>query len=80
MSVKEIQQAVQRMPAAKRRQLTTWMVTRYPALTVEGLLANAERRAKVGTLHSTPPTVDNVPTGATAIHVKRTAKRLGLAK
>ena len=79
MSVKEIQEAVRRMPAAKRRQLTTWMVTQFPALTVEGLVAKAAGRAKAGTWSPAPPTPTNLPIGATLVHVKRTAKRLGLA-
>lgn len=80
MSVKEIQEAVRRMPAAKRRKLTTWMVTQYPAFTVEGLVAKAERRIEAGSWRPSPPTAASVPTGPVLARAKLTAKRLGLAK
>jgi hypothetical protein len=80
MSVKEIQLAVRRLPAGKRRRLTTWMVREFPALTVDDLIAKAERKVKAGSWSPTPPTRDNVPTGAMLEHAARTARRLGIAK
>ena len=80
MSVKEIQGAVRRLPAVKRRRLTTWMVREFPALTVEDLMAKAGRRVKTGSWAPAPPTRENVPSGATLEHAARTARRLGIAK
>ena len=80
MSVREIQQAVRRLPPAKRRMLTTWMVREFPALTVESLIAKAESRVKASGAAPSEPTADNVPTGATLEHVRRTATRLGIAR
>jgi hypothetical protein len=80
MSVKEIQGAVRRLPAVKRRRLTTWMVREFPALTVDDLMTKAGRKVKTGSWSPTPPTRDNVPTGATLEHATRTARQLGIAK
>lgn len=80
MNVKEIQGAVRRLPAAKRRRLTTWMVREFPALTVENLMARTALRVKAGSWSPAPPTAVNLPTGATLEHVWRTARRLGIAK
>jgi hypothetical protein len=80
MSVKEIQGAVRRLPAVKRRRLTTWMVREFPALTVEDLMAKAGRRVKAGSWSPAPPTHDNVPSGAMLEHATRTARRLGILK
>lgn len=80
MSVKEIQKAVRKLPAGKRRKLTTWMVREFPALTVEGLVAKQDRKLKARSAALKAPTADNVPAGTTLEHAKRTAKRLGLAK
>jgi hypothetical protein len=80
MSVKEIQKAVRKLPAGKRRKLTTWMVREFPALTVESLVAKQTRKLKADSEALRPPTADNFPTGATLEHAKRTAKRLGIAK
>jgi hypothetical protein len=80
MSVREIQQAVRRLPDAKRRRLTTWMVRAFPALAVEDLMAKGAARANSGTWVPTPPDADNIPTSATLRRAKGTAKRLGIAK
>ena len=80
MQIEEIQRAVRKLPAAKRRQLTTWMVREFPALTVESLITRGARRARAGTFRPEPPTIENVPRGSTLDHVKQTAKRLGIAK
>ena len=80
MSVKEIQQAVRRLPAANRRRLTAWMVREFPALTVESLMATAELRVRSTAWSPSPPTAANCPEGAMLEHVKRNARRLGIAK
>ena len=76
----EIQKAVRRLPVAKRRRLTTWMVKSYPALTVEGLMNRAAERVAAGSWVPPPPTTENIPAGALLQHARRTATRLGLAK
>lgn len=80
MSMAEIQKAVRRLPEAKRRRLTTWMVKSYPALTVEGLMNRAAGRVAAGAWGPAPPTVENIPAGVMLQHARRTATRLGLAR
>jgi len=80
MGVREIQQAVRRLPASKRRKLTTWMVREFPALTVEGLMDRAAAKVQDGTWTPTPPGADNIPTGKTLRHARETARHLGIAK
>lgn len=80
MSMAEIQKAVRRLPEAKRRRLTTWMVKSYPALTVEELMNRASGRVAAGVWVPTPPTAENIPSGALLQQARRTAARLGLAK
>lgn len=80
MDVTEIQKEVRHLPAAQRRKLTAWMVTEYPALSVEGLMTRAQRSVKSGKLVPTPPTHANIPSGRTLEHALNVAARLGLKK
>lgn len=80
MSMKEIQETVRRLPAAKRRRLTIWMVREFPVLTVDRLMTKAVMRVGSTSWIPSPPKSENVPIGATLEHVKRTARRLGIAQ
>jgi hypothetical protein len=56
------------------------MVQEFPPLKVEELMNIAARKAKTGVWSPTPPTSENVPTGAVLEHARRTARRLGLTR
>jgi hypothetical protein len=63
MSLKEIQRAVDTLPADERLRLTAWMVSHYPLLTVEQLMAHATTLIDRGEWVPTPLTEDNSPKG-----------------
>jgi hypothetical protein len=76
----EIQQAVDSLPADERLRLTAWMVSRYPLLTVEQLMAHATRMTGTGEWTPAPPTDDNRPKRKILEHARRTAERLNFRK
>ena len=80
MSLSEIQRAVSTLPAEERLRLTAWMVSRYPLLRVEQLMANASTLVDNGEWALTPPTDDNWPTGGALEHASRIAEQLDLGK
>ena len=80
MSLAEIQRAVDSLPVDERLRLTVWMVSRYPLLTVEQLMAHATRMIDTGEWTPAPPTDDNRPKGKILEHAQRTAERLNLGK
>ena len=80
MSLAEIQRAVDSLSADERLRLTAWMVSRYPLLRVEQLMAHATRMTDTGEWIPDPPTDDNRPTGKILEHAQRTAERLNLGK
>ena len=80
MDVTKIQNEVRRLPARERKKLTAWMVTQYPVLSVDRLMAKASRAVKSGAWAPEPPTADNFPRGRTLTHALAVADRLGLRK
>ncbi|MCX6956523.1 MAG: hypothetical protein NTV51_30700 [Verrucomicrobia bacterium] len=80
MDIAKIQSEVRRLPARERKKLTAWMVIEYPALSVDRLLAKAERAVKTGRFKPTPPTADNFPKGRALQHALAVAGQLGLGK
>jgi hypothetical protein len=80
MSLAEIQRAVDSLPADERLRLTAWMVSRYPLLRVEQLMAHATRMKDSGEWTPAPLTDDNRPKGKILEHAQRTAERLNLKK
>jgi hypothetical protein len=80
MDVAKIQQQVRRLPASQRKKLTAWMVSKYPVLSVDRLMAKAAREVKAGKWTPEPPTEDNFPKGKTLEHALQVADRLGIRK
>ena len=80
MDMIKIQSQVRRLPARERKKLTAWMVAEYPVLSVERLLARAERAVNAGTLIPAPLTPDNIPRGRTVAHALAMAEQLGLRR
>lgn len=80
MSLTEIQRAVDSLPEDERLRLTAWMVTRYPLLKVERLIARAATLIDNGEWDPTPPTDDNAPKGKVLEHALRVAEQLDLGK
>lgn len=80
MSLAEIQRAVDSLPADERLRLTAWMVTHYPLLRVEELMANATSLVEAGKWDPVPPTDDNRPKGKILQHALQTAAKLKLGK
>ena len=80
MDVGKIQDQVRRLPAGQRKKLTAWMVSHYPMLTVDGLMAKASREVKAGRWKPAPPTEDNIPKGTILENALHVADRLGLRK
>ena len=80
MDVVKIQREVRRLPARERKKLTAWMVVEFPVLSVDRLMAQAERAVNAGRLKPTPPTGDNFPRGRTLEHALAMAGQLGLRK
>ena len=80
MDVDKIQREVRRLRPSQRKQLTAWMVSEFPVLSVKGLMAKAGREVKAGTWTPTPPTEDNIPKGKTLEHALQVAVRLGIRK
>lgn len=56
MSLIEIQRAVDTLPAEERLRLTAWMVSRYPLLSVDQLMASATGLVETGEWTPAPPT------------------------
>jgi len=80
MSLTEIQQAVETLPADERARLTAWIVSRYPLLKVEPLMASAAKLAHSGDWAVSPPTDENQPKGKILAHATRVAEKLDLGK
>ena len=80
MSLSEIQRAVDTLPADERLRLTAWMVSRYPLLRVEQLMASAAKLVDDGEWAPSPPTDDNRPKGKILDHALRVAEELDLGK
>ena len=80
MSLAEIQRAVDTLPVDERLRLTAWMVTRYPLLRVEQLMANAAALVDRGEWVPTPPTKENHPQGEVLEDALRVAAQLGLGR
>ena len=78
MSLTEIQRAVENLPTDERLRLTAWMVSRYPLLSVEQLMAHAARLVDGGKWTPDPPTDDNAPRGKVLERALRVAERLDL--
>lgn len=79
MGLIEIQRAVDRLPDEDRRKLTAWIVSRYPTLQVEQLVARAVGLVEKGEWSPIPPNSDNNPQGKVLEHALRTVKELGFA-
>ena len=80
MDVSKIQQQVRRLRLSQKRKLTAWMVSEYPILSVEKLLAKAGRDVKAGRWMPAPPTEDNIPKDAALDRALQVAERLGIRK
>ena len=80
MSLAEIQRAVDTLPFDERRRLTAWMVTRYPLLRVDQLMAHAAALIDRGEWAPTPPTEENYPKGKVLEDALRLAAQLDLGK
>lgn len=80
MSLAEIKRAVDTLPADERAKLTVWMVSHYPILRVENLIAAAARLVQKGDWTPTPPNEDNIPAGKNLEHACRVAEELDLGK
>jgi hypothetical protein len=80
MSLAEIQRAVDTLPADEQLRLTAWMVSHYPLLRVEQLMAHAARLIDTGEWTPAPPTDDSRPKGKILEHALRTAAKLDLGK
>ena len=61
MSLSEIQRAVDVLPPDERVRLTAWMVSRYPLLRVEQLVAQGAALVDRGEWTPTPPADENQP-------------------
>ena len=80
MSLTEIQRAVDTLQPDERARLTAWMVSRYPILNVEQLMAHAGTLIDRGEWTPLPPTDENSPRGKILGHALRVAERLDLGK
>ena len=80
MSLNEIQRAVEKLPQDDRCRLTAWMVSRYPLLTVEGLMARAAELVEAGQWDPSPPSDDNRAKGEMLDRALRIAEEHGLGK
>jgi hypothetical protein len=80
VSITQIQQEVCHLSEAERKQLTAWMVSAFPVLRVEDLMAQATAVVEQGAWHPQPPTEDNIPKGKTLEHALLVAARLDLLK
>lgn len=80
MSLREIQQAVDTLPGDERLRLTAWMVSRYPLLRVEHLMASAAQLVDRGEWVPLPPTDENRPQGKILDHALRVAEEFDLGK
>lgn len=78
MSLADIQRAVDSLPADDRQRLTAWMVSRYPVLRIERLMAIASGLVERGQWTPSPPTEDNYPKGKSLDHATRVAEELDL--
>ena len=80
MDVAKIQREVLRLRPSQRKKLTAWMVSEFPVLSVDGLMAKAARGVKAGVWTPTPPTEDNIPKGTKLERALHVAGRLGIRK
>lgn len=80
MRLSEIQRAVDTLPAEERLRLTAWMVSRYPLLSVEQLMASAARLIESREWAATPPTDENGPKGGALERALRIAEEFDLGK
>ena len=80
MSTAEIKQAIEAMDQDERVRLTAWMVSRYPLLKVEHLMAAASKLVESGEWVPAPPTEDNCPRDTTLERAARVAEELDLGK
>lgn len=80
MSLTEIQRAVGELSVEERRELAAWIISTYPLLQVDRLLARAAQLVEDGEWQPTSPTSDNQPEGKVLEHALRTVKQLGLDK
>lgn len=80
MSLTEIQKAVESLPTDERVPLTAWMVSRYPVLNVDQLMARATGLVERGQWTPSAPTEDNRPQGRTLDRALRVAEDLDLNK
>jgi len=78
MDVAKIQREVLRLRPSQRKKLTAWMVSEFPVLSVNGLMAKAERDVKAGVWTPTPHTEDDIPKGKTLERALQVAGRLGI--
>ena len=80
MSLNEIQRAVENLPKDERVRLTAWMVSRYPLLRVEGLIAHAAELIESGQWVPVAPSEDNRPKGKMLDRALRIAEEHDLDK
>jgi len=80
MSLADIQRAVDTLPADERAKLMVWMVSRYPVLRVESLMAAAAQLVQKGDWAPNPPNEDNKVAGKNLEHACRVAEEFDLGK
>ncbi len=80
MSLSEIQQAVEKLPRDERFRLTAWMVSRYPLLKVERLMAHATALVESGQWVPLAPSEENRPKGKMLDRALRIAEEHDLDK
>jgi hypothetical protein len=80
MDVAKIQREVLRLRPSQRKKLTAWMVSEFPVLSVDRLMAKAVQDVKAGVRAPTLPTEDNIPKGKTLERVLQVAGQLGIRK
>jgi hypothetical protein len=80
MDVAKIQNEVRRLRPSQRKKLTAWMVSEFPVLSVNGLMAKAVREVKAGIWVPAPPTEDNIPKGGALVRELQVADSLGIRR
>ncbi|MGI9087256.1 MAG: hypothetical protein ACR2HH_05880 [Chthoniobacterales bacterium] len=80
MSLTEIQRAVDTLQPDERARLAAWMVSRYPILNVDQLMAHAATLIDRGEWTPPPPTDENSPRGEILGHALRVAEQFNLGK
>jgi hypothetical protein len=78
MSLSQIQRAVCKLEDSERKRLTAWLLSEFPVLRLEDLMARASQAVERGDWQPLPPGSENIPKGKTLQHALQTAAEIGL--